>query len=101
MHLWQSNSAPWGCAEWGGLYQGNYTTCTPNPCVLGDMNCDGVRDGLDIQHFVQALIDPAGYTNDHDGSPYPNCNILKGDMNYDTFVDINDISDFVYLLVNP
>jgi hypothetical protein len=67
----------------------------------GDMNCDGAVNGLDIQHFVQALIDPTGYTNDHDGSPYARCNALAGDFNRDGFLTEDDIPGFVSLLVGP
>lgn len=65
----------------------------------GDMNCDGKIDGVDIQHFVQAVLDPAGYTADHDGSPFAPCNIVLGDVNADTLVDSNDVSNFIDLLL--
>ena len=135
MQVWASNANPLGCAELGGVYWGDFTTCNPNPCQLGaccdptggcqdkfelecqapsiwhagvecsmiqclqvkgDMNCDGLVDGLDIQHFVQALLDPVGYMNSH-----PNCNILLGDINNDTLVDTADIPGFVNLLTGP
>jgi hypothetical protein len=59
----------------------------------GDMNCDGVVDGFDIQPFVLALTDPDAYE-----SLYPDCNVLNGDINGDGAVDGFDIQPFVELL---
>ena len=61
--------------------------------VLGDLNCDGVVDFDDINPFVLALSDPAGYA-----TQYPNCNILSGDCDSDGDVDFDDINAFVALL---
>jgi cytochrome c peroxidase len=55
----------------------------------GDMNCDGQTNGLDIQAFVQAVLDPAGYAADH-----PNCNRARGDMNADNLVNLQDVAPF-------
>jgi hypothetical protein len=41
----------------------------------------------------RALSDPAGYA-----AAYPNCDILNGDCNGDTYVDFDDINPFVVLL---
>jgi hypothetical protein len=59
----------------------------------GDLNCDGVVDFDDINPFVLALSDPAGYA-----AQYPNCNILNGDCNADGVVNFDDINAFVALL---
>ena len=65
---------------------------TPRP-LAGDMNCDGLVDGLDIGPFVLALLDPTGYA-----MQYPDCNILNGDLIADGVVDLADIAPFVALL---
>ncbi len=59
----------------------------------GDLNCDGAVDFGDINPFVLALSDPAGYA-----AQYANCNILNGDCDNDGDVDFDDINPFVALL---
>ena len=59
----------------------------------GDMNCDGEVDFGDINPFVQALSDPAGYD-----AAYPDCDIMNADINDDGEVDFGDINPFVALL---
>lgn len=61
----------------------------------GDMNCDGLVDGLDVQGFVLAALDPVAYD-----ATYPDCNPINGDMNSDTFVTIDDIDAFVAAVLN-
>ena len=61
----------------------------------GDLNCDGALNFNDINPFVLALSDPAGY-----GQRYPDCNILNGDINGDGRVDFADINPFVALLAS-
>ncbi len=56
----------------------------------GDLNCDGVVDFFDIDHFVQALMDPVGYQMSH-----PYCHLEYADMNGDGEVDFFDIDPFV------
>ena len=70
----------------------------PDPCSfhIGDMNCDGAVNFDDINPFVLALSDPAGYH-----SAYPNCNIMNGDINGDGLVNFDDINPFVALLTGP
>lgn len=65
----------------------------PPAVVPGDMNCDGVVDILDINPFILALGDPAGYA-----AAWPDCNILNGDINGDGDVDILDINPFIALI---
>lgn len=63
-------------------------TCDPNPCpcpLPGDVNADGVVDGLDVQGFVDCLL--AGG---------PNCRC--SDFNGDTLFDLNDLSGFLAAL---
>ena len=59
----------------------------------GDLNCSGAVDFDDINPFVLALADPAGYQ-----AQFPNCNIMNGDCNNDGAVDFEDINAFVALL---
>ncbi|TWT44904.1 Peptidylarginine deiminase precursor [Phycisphaerae bacterium RAS1] len=61
---------------------------TPGP--LGDMNCDGVTDILDINAFTLALSDVAAY-----GAAYPNCDITRADCNLDGNIDVLDINPFI------
>ncbi|TWT45536.1 hypothetical protein RAS1_19620 [Phycisphaerae bacterium RAS1] len=67
----------------------------PDECegLLGDMNCDGVVDILDINPFTLALSDPVAYA-----AAFPGCNINNGDINGDGNVDVLDINPFVALL---
>ena len=67
-----------------------YRTLSLHP---GDLNCDGVVDFLDINPFVLALSDPAGYE-----AAFPDCPILNGDCNNDGLVNFEDINPFVALL---
>ena len=60
------------------------------PDTRADMNCDGVIDAFDIDPFVLALTDPAGYA-----AAYPNCDIYNGDINGDGLIDAFDIDPFV------
>jgi hypothetical protein len=60
---------------------------------LGDLNCDGVVNFDDINPFILALSDPAGYA-----AAYPGCDILSGDCNGDGAVNFDDINAFVALL---
>ena len=66
---------------------------TPHCYAPGDLNCDGQVDFSDINPFVLALADPAGYAQQ-----YPDCNIGTGDCNGDGEVNFSDINPFVALL---
>jgi YVTN family beta-propeller protein len=59
----------------------------------GDLNCDGVVNGFDIDPFVLALADPAAYA-----AAYPDCDRLLADINGDGVVNGFDIDPFVLLL---
>jgi hypothetical protein len=61
---------------------------------LGDMNCDLAINGYDIDPFVLALTDPAGYA-----AEYPECYGLNADCNSDGLVNGYDIDPFVALLL--
>jgi hypothetical protein len=61
--------------------------------LVGDLNCDGVVNGFDIDPFVIALSDPSGYA-----AQFPDCDRLLADVNGDGAVDGFDIDPFVLLL---
>jgi hypothetical protein len=61
------------------------------PC---DLNCDGQKNAFDIDPFVLALTDPAGYM-----AAYPDCDWMKADQNGDGRVDVFDIDPFVDCLL--
>ncbi len=67
----------------------------PDECetLPGDMNCDGAVSVGDINPFVLALTDPAGYA-----AMFPDCNILNGDCSDDGLVTVGDINCFVALV---
>ncbi|TWT45188.1 hypothetical protein RAS1_16100 [Phycisphaerae bacterium RAS1] len=60
---------------------------------VGDMNCDGIVDILDVNSFVLALGDPGVYEQQ-----YPDCLIELADANGDGQVNILDINPFVQLI---
>lgn len=64
--------------------------------VLGDMDCDGDVDFDDIDDFVLALNDRAGYETMFGVPPK-----LKGDIDVDGDQDFDDIAPFVDLLNEP
>ena len=64
-----------------------------NTAAAGDLNCDGVVNFGDIDPFVLAMTDPAGYA-----SQYPDCDQLLADINGDGGVNFGDIDPFVALL---
>ncbi len=61
--------------------------------IVGDCNCDGVVNFDDIDAFVLALSDPAGYD-----ATYPNCYRLLADCDGNRAVDFDDIDPFVAVL---
>ncbi|MCK6456032.1 MAG: hypothetical protein L6Q92_05825 [Phycisphaerae bacterium] len=81
-----------GSDEVSLLNNAAYAAVAANP----DMNCDGVVNTDDIAHFVQALLDPAGYAADH-----PACNGLLADMNADGQANGGDIQLFINRLYAP
>jgi T5SS/PEP-CTERM-associated repeat protein len=60
---------------------------------VGDVNCDGLVNSFDIDPFVLALTNPAGYA-----AAYPHCSHLQADVNNDGAVNSFDIDPFVLLL---
>ena len=67
-----------------------------SPPHLGDVDCDGTTDFADINPFVLALSNPAGYAQQ-----YPDCPLENRDMNMDGQLDFGDINPFVVLLAGP
>jgi hypothetical protein len=63
------------------------------PRPTGDANCDRSVDLDDIDAFVLALVDPAGFAE-----RYPGCDPLNGDTDFSGTVDFDDIDRFVELL---
>ena len=61
--------------------------------LIGDLNCDSVLNAFDIDPFVLALTDPAGYA-----AAWPDCDIMLADCNGDGEVNAFDIDPFVELL---
>ncbi|TWT40388.1 Alpha-amylase precursor [Phycisphaerae bacterium RAS1] len=62
--------------------------------LIGDTNCDGSVNVLDINPFTLAISDPPAYAQQ-----YPGCPIQSGDVNGDGDVDVLDINPFAALLV--
>lgn len=60
----------------------------------GDLNCDGLVDGLDVGAFALALTAPSQFE-----AMFPNCSILNGDLDGDQVVQIDDLPYFVELMV--
>ncbi len=60
----------------------------------GDLNCDCRIDAFDIEPFIVALVDPAGYVQS-----YPSCSRDLADLNNDGRVDVFDIEPFAEVLV--
>ncbi|MCG3128847.1 MAG: hypothetical protein CHACPFDD_03743 [Phycisphaerae bacterium] len=61
--------------------------------LLGDLNCDGIVNGFDIDPFLEALYDPAQYAAD-----YPDCYRANADIDEDGTVSSFDIDDFLELI---
>jgi hypothetical protein len=59
----------------------------------GDLNCDGAVNFDDINAFVLAIGDAAGYE-----AQFPSCNRMNADCNVDGLVNFDDINAFVALL---
>ena len=60
---------------------------------VGDVNCDGAVDALDIEPFLTAMFDPNAYL-----VTYPVCDPLLADIDHNGRVDALDIEPFIALL---
>jgi len=69
-------------------------TCTSavTQCCRGDINSDGVIDGLDIQRFVNWLVGPSAPTLGTSA-------FCRADINQDFSLDLDDVQPFVDLLL--
>jgi hypothetical protein len=56
---------------------------------MGDLNCDGVLSGADIDVFFVAIGDPSAYA-----ASYPQCDQMLADMNLDGRANGADIDPF-------
>ena len=90
----------WGVSDDGGAawwsfdnYATQFSVTDETPFTPGDVNCDGNVDFFDIDAFLLALFDPAGYA-----STYPACSLASADINSDGNVDFFDIDPFVLCL---
>ncbi len=83
-----------GLGFWGGT-SGIFSTNVPVPTSPGDMNCDGVVNGLDIDPFVLAVLDAAAYSVE-----FPGCNVLNGDIDLTSGTDVGDVDLFVACVLN-
>ncbi|MGE0480898.1 MAG: right-handed parallel beta-helix repeat-containing protein [Phycisphaerae bacterium] len=62
----------------------------------GDANCDGAVNNFDINPFVLALTDAAGYA-----AAFPDCDANTADINGDGALNNFDVDPFVALLTSP
>ncbi|MCZ6682473.1 MAG: PQQ-binding-like beta-propeller repeat protein [Planctomycetota bacterium] len=74
---------------------GNNVRAYQTAVAPADMNCDGNIDGLDVQAYLLAVLDPVQYEVD-----FPDCNVNNGDLNSDGHVDSGDNAAFAQCLVN-
>ncbi len=79
----------WGSSD--GSYTLEVLDQSPHP--VGDLNCDGAVNAFDIDAFVLAVTDAAGYE-----VSYPDCDVYLADCNEDGVVNAFDIDPFVGLL---
>ncbi|TWT44261.1 hypothetical protein RAS1_06710 [Phycisphaerae bacterium RAS1] len=61
--------------------------------LVGDLNCDGEVNILDINAFTLALADETAYA-----AEYPKCDSIAADVNDDGEVNVLDINPFVALI---
>jgi hypothetical protein len=83
----------YGTGDWARL-TANMCTCQV-PHTIGDLNCDGVINGYDIDPFVLALTGPAEYA-----AQFADCDYMLADCNGDGYVNGYDIDPFVQLLTD-
>ena len=58
--------------------------------IPGDVNCDGLVNGLDVTAFVLAMTDPGSFA-----AQYPMCGIMGADLTGDCQVNEEDVQAFV------
>lgn len=62
--------------------------------LSGDANCDGQVNLLDLDGFVQILLDPAAYAASH-----PTCDQMNADVSGNGTADGDDIAAFIDLMI--
>ena len=69
-------------------------TTAPDPCPTcpGEMNGDGVVDGLDVQGFVDCILNPVGASG--------TWNCPCADFNCTKTADVGDVPGFLAELLN-
>lgn len=91
------DARPPTCQDWGPVFMADNMLVTRRVCpsMHGDLNCDGVMNNFDIDPFVLALTDPAGYA-----AAFPGCDVCTGDVNSDGLFNNFDIDPFVACILN-
>lgn len=89
-----SNAIPDGCDILRGTSLDANEDGIPDECEKGDVNCDGLWNGLDVKPFALAIIDPVGYA-----TAYPDCDIFRADMDGDGNYDFDDVPEFAARLL--
>jgi len=99
------NNSTNGSLTWKGyarnfsLFDTNYDGIVDatDAVVAGDMDLDQLVDVLDVDDFIQALLDPGVYTATHNGrSP-----LVRGDLDGNGTLDGADIDEFTALVLGP
>lgn len=62
----------------------------------GDVNCDGTINGLDVQAFVLAALNPSFYSVE-----FPGCDLNNADVDENGVIEALDVAALVPLLTNP
>jgi hypothetical protein len=90
------NGQPDDCDIASGFSQDADGDGIPDECQsrLGDLNCDGVTNGYDIDPFVLALVDADQYA-----AAFPDCDRENADCNADGVINGYDIDPFVQILI--
>lgn len=92
------------CADLGGFWFGDGTTCLDVACEPNisfcDPNCDGLRSVADIGFFVVALTQGEAAWQAQFPNGAPSCVFESNDINDDGFVTVADISGFVACLID-
>ena len=85
------------CFDGGISFDGIGQSIVGDACApvrtIGDMNCDGSLNSLDIDPFVLALTDPGNYVVQH-----PACVANNADCNCDGSLNSLDIDPLVAML---
>ncbi|MBU0640517.1 MAG: right-handed parallel beta-helix repeat-containing protein [Planctomycetes bacterium] len=86
MRVWDRDDVPGARVDMGADEFGSFQ--------YGDLDCDAVVNGFDIDAFVLALKGPAYYD-----PVYPDCDLVLADINADGVVNGFDIDPFIALLI--